>query len=129
MKYKFFTILITCITVLSSCSKEEQFKTINATSIDFVHEDGTALELNECINPNTNYAIKIKTKSEGDGIFKRTTVEYTLNGVPFVMSFTSDGDQSNPIKLLEGYNRAEIVGTSIKTYIYFNTHDNYELVE
>ena len=129
MKYKFFTILITCITVLSSCSKEEQFKTINATSIDFVHEDGTALELNECINPNTNYAIKIKTKSEGDGIFKRTTVEYTLNGVPFIMSFTSDGDQSNPIKLLEGYNRAEIVGTSIKTYIYFNTHDNYELVE
>lgn len=129
MKYKFFTILIAFSTVLSSCSKEEQFKTINATSIDFVHEDGTALELNECINPNTNYAIKIKTKSEGDGVFRRTTVEYTLNGVPFVMSFTSDGEQSNPIKLLEGYNKAEIVGTSFKTYIYFNTHNNYELVE
>jgi hypothetical protein len=129
MKYKSFTILIAFSIVLCSCSKEEQFKTINATSIDFVHEDGTALELNECINPNTNYAIKIKTNAAGDGIFKRTVVEYTLNGVPYVMSFTSDGEQSNPIKLLEGYNKAEIVGTSLKTYIYFNTHNNYELVE
>jgi hypothetical protein len=129
MKNKLFKVLIAFIVVLSGCSKEEQFKTIAATSIDFVREDGTALELNECINPNTNYAIKIKTNAVGDGVFKRTTVEYTLNGVPYVMSFTSDGEQSNPIKLLEGYNKAEIVGTSFKTYIYFNTHNNYELVE
>lgn len=129
MSYRSFIIIIACILVLTSCSKDEPFKTITASSIDFVHEDGSALALNECINPNTNYAILIKTNAEGDGIFKTTKVEYTLNGVPFIMSFMSDGKQLNPIKLIDGYNKAEIVGTPYKTYVYFNTHTNFELVE
>lgn len=129
MKYKLYKVLIAFIIVISSCSKDEQFKTITATSIDFVHEDGSVIEQNECINPNTNYAIIIKTNSTGDGVFKATKVEYTLNGVPYIMTFMSDGKQLNPIKLIDGYNQAEIIGTSYKAYIYFNTHNNFELVE
>jgi hypothetical protein len=39
-----------------------------ATQHRFVHEDGAALLQGECINPNTNYAVLIKTNSEGSGI-------------------------------------------------------------
>lgn len=129
MSYQSFIIIITFIIALTSCSKEEQFKTISVASINFVHEDGSPLALNECINPNTNYAIQIKTNAVGDGIFKTTKVEYTVNGIPYIMSFISDGKQLNPIKLINGYNKAEIVGTSYEAYIYFNSHSNFELVE
>jgi hypothetical protein len=54
--------------------KETEFKTIAPYA--FVHEDGSALLQGECINPNANYAVLIKTNSEGSGIFKSTKVEY-----------------------------------------------------
>jgi len=129
MKHTLFSVFIVFILVLSACSKDEQFKTITPANLSFVHEDGSPILQGECINPNTNYALLIKTNSEGNGIFRSTKVEYTLNGVPYVMSFMSDGEQLNPIKLIDGYNKAEIVGTSYKAYIYFNTHNNFELVE
>jgi hypothetical protein len=44
----------------------------------------SALLQGECINPNTNYAVLIKTNSEGR-VFKPQKLEYTLN-VPFIMS-------------------------------------------
>ena len=129
MKQKLYSVLIAFIIVLSSCSKEDEFKTIAPTSIAFVHADGSALELNECINPNTNYAVLIKTNAAGTGVFKSTKVEYTLNGVPHIMSFVRDGEQLNAIKLIGGTNTAEVVGTPFKAYLYFNTDTNFELVE
>jgi hypothetical protein len=129
MKQKSYSVLIAFIIVLSSCSKEDEFKTIAPASIAFVHADGSALLQGECINPKTNYAVLIKTNSEGSGIFKSTKVEYTLNGVPFIMSFMSDGQQLNPIKLIDGENKAEIVGTTYKAYLSLNTNTNFELVE
>lgn len=129
MKQKLYNILIAFIIVLSSCSKEEEFKTIAPTSIAFVHADGSALQLNECINPNTNYAVLIKTNAAGTGDFKSTKVEYTLNGVPHIMSFVRDGEQYNAIKLVGGTNKAEVVGTPYKAYLHFTTNTNFELVE
>jgi hypothetical protein len=114
MKFKSFGILIAFIIVLTSCSQDQEFKTIAATSIAFVHKDGSPLVQGECINPNTNYAVLVKTSSEGSGIFEATTIEYTLNGVPFIMSFMSDGEQLNPIQLIDGQNKAQIVGTPYK---------------
>jgi hypothetical protein len=35
-----------------------------------------------------------------------------------IMSFMSDGVQLNPIKLIDGENKAEIVGTPIKAYLF-----------
>lgn len=129
MKQKLYNILIAFIIVLSSCSKEEEFKTIAPTSIAFVHADGSALQLNECINTNTNYAVLIKTNAAGTGDFKSTKVEYTLNGVPHIMSFVRDGEQYNAIKLVGGTNKAEVVGTPYKAYLHFTTNTNFELVE
>lgn len=115
--------------MLSSCSEEQEFKTITPASIAFVHEDRSPLLEGECIDPNTNYALLVKTNVEGTGIFKSTKIEYTLNGVPFIMSFMSDGEQINPIQLIDGQNKAQIVGTPYKAYLIFNTHENFELVE
>lgn len=129
MKHIIYSLFTLFILVLSSCSNEEQFQTIVPASISFVHEDGSALLQGECINPTTNYAILIKTNSEGNGVFIPTQIEYTLNGVLYVMSFISDGEKSNTIQLISGQNKAEIVGTSLSAFIYFNTHDNFELVE
>lgn len=129
MKHKSFSILIAFIIMLSSCSKEDGFKTIVPASISFVHEDGSAILQGECINPNTNYVVLIKTNSEGSGVFKSTKIEYTLNGVPFIMSFMSDGQQLNPIKLINGENKAEIIGTPFKAYLSLNVNTNFELVE
>lgn len=130
MKNKSLIVLISFFSiVLFSCSKDEQFKTITSSSIAFVHEDGSPIDPNECINPNTNYAILIKTNSSGNGIFRSTQIDYTLNGVPLIMSFMSDGQQLYPIKLIDGNNTAEIVGTPYKAYLNFNTHANFELVE
>jgi hypothetical protein len=39
---------------------------------------------------------------------------YTLNGVPFIMSFMSDGQQLNPIKLIDGENKAKLLGLPTK---------------
>jgi hypothetical protein len=61
------------------------------------------------VNVNTNYVVLIKTDSEGSIIFRSTKVEYTLNGVPYLMSLMSNGQQLNPIKLIDGTNKAEIV--------------------
>jgi hypothetical protein len=129
MKYLTFSFLIALITAFSSCSNEENFKTITPESIAFVHEDGSPIAQNECINPNTNYALLIKTSSVGTGVFKSTKVEYTLNGLPYIMTFSNDGPQLNRIKLIDGNNKAEIVGSSYKAYIYIDPHNNFELVE
>jgi hypothetical protein len=129
MQYKSFNIIITIIILFSSCTKEDEFKTISPTNISFVHEDGSAILQNECIKSNINYAVLIKTTSEGIGVFKTTKVEYTINGVPYIMSFSSDGNQLNKIKLVDGINQAEIVGSYYNASLYFGTHDNFELVE
>lgn len=129
MKNKLFKVTILFLIILTSCSKDEEFKTISPSSISFVHQDGSPILQGECINPNTNYAILIKTNATGDGDFRNTKIEYTLNGVPLVMSFNKDGEQLNPIKLVDGNNTAEIIGGGFKINLYYNTHNNYELVQ
>jgi hypothetical protein len=137
MNFKSISILIGFIIVLSSCSKDEngnevpvqQFKTITATSIAFVHEDGSALLQGECVNPDTNYAILIKTSSGGSGDFKTTVIEYTFNSITYQMSFSSDGEQMNQIKLIYGLNKAGIVGADYKTELYFSAAETFELLE
>ncbi len=127
MKYLIFSFLIALITAFSSCSSEENLKT-TTPSIAFVHEDGSPIAQKECINTNTNYALLIKTNSNGKGIFKATKIEYTLNGINNIMTLSNGVHQLNGIKLIDGYNSAEIVGSDHKASLYFNSHENFELV-
>jgi hypothetical protein len=128
MKYLKLSFLIAVLIAFSSCSNDDDFKTITPTSIAFVHEDGSPIAKNECINPNTRYAILIKTNSVGKGAFQDTKILYTLNGVLNIMTFTKDGQQLKVIQLNDGNNVAEIVESNFKASLYFNSQDNFELV-
>ena len=128
MKNVTFSFLIVLMTAISSCSKDDDFKIITPASINFVHEDGSPIAQNECINPTTKYALLIKTNSSGKGAFKATTIEYTLNGTPNVITFSNDKQQLIGVKLIAGYNIAEIVKSDYRAILYFNSHENFELV-
>jgi len=128
MKNVTFSFLIVLLTSLSSCSKDDDFKTITPASINFVHEDGSPIAQNECINPTTNYALLIKTNISGKGVFKEITIEYTLNGTPNIITLSNDKQQLIAVKLKAGYNIAEIIKTDYRAILYFNSHENFELV-
>ncbi len=128
MKNVTFSFLIVLMTAFSSCSKDDDFKTITPASINFVHEDGSPIAQNECINPTTNYALLIKANANGKGAFKATTIEYTLNGTTNVITFSNDKQQLIGVKLNAGYNIAEIVKSDYRAILYFNSHENFELV-
>lgn len=128
MKYKSVIILIFCTILFSSCT-EELFRETVPESVAFVHDDGTPISPNDCINPNGNYAILITATSIGDGSFQPTAIEYSLNGVPYVVTFIKDEDRITPIKLRDGFNKVEIVGTAFTKSLYFDSHTTFELVE
>ena len=128
MKNITFGFLIALMATFSSCSNDDDFKTITPASINFVHQDGSPIVPNECINPTTNYALLIKTTSTGKGAFKATTIEYTFNGTPNVIAFSSDEPQLIGVQLNAGYNIAEIVKSDYRAILYFNSHENFELV-
>lgn len=128
MKCITLSFFIAFITVLSSCSSADNFKTIIPAGIAFVHEDGSPIANNECINPNTNYAVLIKTKSNGTGTFNSTKIMYTINSLLYITTFSIDGQQIKGIKLIDGSNVAEIVDSNYKASLYYNSHDNFELV-
>lgn len=128
MKFVTFSFLMALMTAFLSCSKEDDFSTITPASINFVHEDGSPIAQNECINPTTKYALLIKTNSSGKGAFKATTIEYTLNGTPNVITISSDEPQLIGVQLNAGYNIAEIAKSDYRAILYFNSHENFELV-
>jgi len=128
MKNVIFSFLIVLMMSLISCSKDDDLKIITPASINFVHEDGSQVAQNECINPTTKYALLIKTNSSGKGAFKATTIEYTLNGTPNVITFLNDKQQLIGVKLNAGYNIAEIIKSDYRAILYFNSHENFELV-
>jgi hypothetical protein len=128
MKFISYTSLLVLFIVLTSCSAEQNFKTMTADKIEYVHADGSPILPNECINPDTKYAVAIRTKSEGSGPFQALKVVYTINGVPYIMSFFNYGTEINTVELVDGLNKAEIVGGVYKTYIYFGSQTEYELV-
>ena len=127
MKYKLYILSIGLFLIFISCSKEE-LRTINPNQIAFVHEDGTPILPNECINSNTSYAIAITTKGEGYGTYIPIKVNYSINGVPYIMSFSTEGTKLDNIILVDGLNKAEITGSSFNTSLNFNAHSEFEIV-
>lgn len=81
---------------MSSCSEDEQFNLTVPIGIAFVHEGGWAIAANDCINPNGNYAVLIKTTSRGEGCFQPTAVEFSLNGLLYVVTFKKTKAESHP---------------------------------
>ena len=127
-KVSFF--LIIAFAVLGSCSPEDEPDKIVSAQIAYVHENGTAVLAGECISPNAGYAIAITPKfNKKRNSYTPTEVRYTLNGIEHVMIFSKSGRQLQNVKLANGINQAQIVGTNNKTQISLYSHDNFELVK
>ncbi|MFT4804475.1 MAG: hypothetical protein ACI9YE_001679 [Psychroserpens sp.] len=129
MKIKIYSILITFLMVFLSCSKDEDFRIISPANISFVHENGAEISINECVNPEGKYAVKIETTSQGFGEYKVISVDYTVNGVLKTMTFLKEGAQINPVTLIDGLNTIQIVESGYTSNIYFVKQDDFELVE
>jgi len=129
MKIKLYSILITVLVLFSGCSKDEEFTTIFPSEISFVKEDGSLLLVGDCINPANRYGVLIKTLDEGQGAFKTTKVEYTVNGVSYSMTFMRSGTQINFVSLVNGLNIAQIVESGYVATINYVLQDDFELVE
>lgn len=129
MKLKIYHFAIALFFVFSGCSKDEEFSTIRPIDIAFVHADGTEIAVGECINPFENYAILIRTKSDGNGSVKASVIEYTVNGLSHSMTFMNEGTQINKITLGEGLNTAKIVGDSLVATLNYASQIEFELVK
>lgn len=121
---------IMLILILSGCT-QENIITMSASSIEFVHEDGSTVSQGECINPDENYAILINVDRdiEGFGVFEKTVIEYTVNGYLESMTFSTAGSQKTIVSLKEGTNVASIVGSSLTTEINYIVQGDFVLVE
>ncbi|MDH7444697.1 hypothetical protein [Aquimarina sp. 2201CG14-23] len=132
MKIKSYIFVIIICILFSNCSNDETVPvtTIVPKSIAFVKQDGTAISLFDCINPNENYAIMIRVDGEGEGEVRTTTVEYTINGIIYSMTFNKIESQLNQITLAEGENIAQLVDTGfIAKITYITAPAEFELVE
>jgi len=129
MKIKLYSIVITLVLVFSSCSKKEEFTIISPANISFVHEDGSKIAIDECINPDGKYAVKIETTSKGSGKYKVVRVDYTINGDLYTMTFLKEGAQINPVTLIDGLNTVQIVESGFTSNINFVKQDDFQLVE
>lgn len=114
--------------MLLGCSKEEEFTIISPADISFVHEDGSDISINECINPSGKYAVKIRTTAEGNGKYKVINVDYTINGTLHSMTFLSEGSQIIPVNLIDGKNTAQVTGSSLTSNIFYVAQGDFELV-
>lgn len=129
MKIIIDSILIALLVAFVGCSKEEDFTIISPENISFIHENGTDISINECINPDGKYAVKIETISEGSGKYKVISVDYTVNGVLKTMTFLKEGAQIDPVTLIDGMNTIQIVESGYTSNIYYVKQDDFELVE
>ena len=114
--------------LFSGCSKEE-FRIISPDNISFVHADGTQILEGECITPDNDYAILIETSSSGVGFVKTLRVDYTFNGALQTMTFLEDGNQMNPVSLVNGINTAQIIASEESSSIIFVDQGDFELIQ
>lgn len=129
MKNRILLIAIIFLVFVSSCGKNTVDIDITPTLIAFVHYNGISISNGECIISSEGYAIEIKTEPEGIGEYIPIEINYIVNGLLYSMSFERDGSQIIPITLKEGLNTAHIVGSELKSEIYYVAQDDFVLVE
>ncbi|MEX1383048.1 hypothetical protein, partial [Lutibacter sp.] len=113
MKIKSYNILvlIAILIVFLGCSKDDDFKLLDP-EIVFVNSDGNSVLEGWCIDLNENYALQITLKSNGNGKFKtKKKIDYTINGVPYSVTFTELGTKTIPVNFIEGTNVAQLIDT------------------
>ena len=131
MKLNILALVTVLIIMLTSCTKEDPI-TISASSIEYIHEDGSEIANGECIDPYKNiYRLKIEIKRDfyGFGEIEKTVIEYSINGIPHQLKVEAEGIQYIPVDLVNGSNTALITGTSLQSQLHFTDQGDFELVE
>ena len=122
MKIKNYSILIVAaLMFLLGCSKDDDFELLEP-EIVFVNTDGNSVLEGWCINSNESYALQITLKSNGSGKLKsKKKIDYTINGVPYSVTFTELGTKTIPVNFIEGTNVAQLIesGNSISLEVVF----------
>jgi hypothetical protein len=129
MKSNLYILIMAILILFTGCSKDEEFIEILPSEINFVKENGSFLTMDDCIDPNEKYYVSIKTTAVGEGSFKPTRVDYTVNGISYSMTFMRAGTQINAIALVKGLNIAQIVESGYVATINYAIQDEFELVE
>ncbi len=131
-KHNFKYIFLVLLALFSSCKKDKiivpEISTLTIVDIAFVYENGSAIESGACINPNTNYAIAITTKSQGLGTPKESIVKYVFNGYISEISFLNEGTKIKKIALSNGLNVAQLVENKQETKLYLKLQTDFEQV-
>jgi hypothetical protein len=136
-KHNFKYILLVILALFSSCKKDKiivpeistsTISTLTIVDIAFVYENGSAIEAGACINPNTNYAIAITTKSQGLGTPKESIVKYIFNGNISEISFLNEGTKIMKIALINGINVAQLVENKQETKLVLKLQTDFEQV-
>ena len=142
MKTRSFNLIFALILLIAGCSSSDDsnntptspiadnkvVESFDPISISFVHEDGTSILSDECITPNSEYAVQIETTKNSQGNTQISKVEYTINGNLFSMSFSQAGIKRNPISLVKGRNIAELVTKAISTEMLYIVQGDFQLV-
>lgn len=98
--------------------------------IRFVHEDGTEILPDECIDPNITYGVAIELRLHQFPSRATKPIEYTVNGALYNMTFRRNGIQVNPIRLEFNQNIAQLVATGrYSDIIYITDQGDFELVD
>ena len=130
MKLKYYTIFILLFTAFTACKKDEpKLAKLSDSNVSFVHEDGTALAIDECIKPETKYAVSITVKFEDADDIEPYKLDYTFNGVSYSMTFDKEGTQTIKITLAKGINTVKVAASNAEANLVLTAHDDFELVE
>ena len=131
-KHNFKYLLLMILALFSSCKKDKiiapEISTLSIVDIAFVYENGSNIEAGACINPNTNYAIAITTKSQGLGTPKESIVKYVFNGNISEISFLNEGTKIKKIALINGLNVAQIIENKQETKLVLKLQTDFEQV-
>ena len=131
-KHSFLYLLLVIFALFSSCKKSKIIVPDNTTltivDIAFVYENGSDIEAGACINPNTNYAIAITTKSQGQGTPKESIVKYVFNGNISEISFSNEGTKIKKVALINGLNMAQLVETKQEAKLILKLQTDFEQV-
>ncbi len=111
--------LALAILMLFSCESDDSISVIEThpSGIRFLHIDGTEIEDMDCINLEMKYLVEISVFQAGEGLFKPTSVNYSVNGTTNSMTFSKQSQliQTNQVVLILGSNIAQIENTLLKS--------------
>lgn len=126
---RYFIFLLIGSFLITGCSKKDSADTFyEPLGIEFVLQDGTPILAGDCIDPDANYAIRIRVSTGGDTSVKTTVIQYTVNGNLSSVTFTNSQTKTINVPIVEGENIAQLVNSGFGSSIYLLATSEYEIV-